>query len=81
MSKEQKGVEKSVNDQITEKRKKLEEIHASMSVYMIQAVPRSKTIKINELQDRLEFRVKQYESQLLDEKIDIFTQVLTILKS
>lgn len=81
MIKEKKAKEVSINEQIVEKRKKLEEIHASMSVHMMVQQPRSKAVKINELQERLEFRVKQYESQLLDEKIGIFSEVLTILRS
>lgn len=72
--------EPTIDQRIIEKRNKLIEIHGVLSIYLAQELSFKQKAKATELQDRLEFRVKQYEEKLLDEKIDIYQQVLKIVK-
>jgi len=70
-----------IDKSIDEKREKLNELSAIIALRMdMQKYPVSIKGKVQELQDRLEYRTKQYESQLLDEKIDIYEQVIKHLK-
>ena len=69
-----------IHKKVERKNKELTEIHASMAVYMSVQQPRDVIAKVNELQSRLEFRLLQYEDQLLDEKIKIYKEVLSLLK-
>lgn len=71
---------KSIENQLIEKRKKLEEIHGSLAVWFLKDMTHEQRSKVSELQDRLFFRTQQYELKLLDEKIDIYSQALNILK-
>lgn len=72
--------EKSLATQIKEERDKLANIHGTMALHMNKAHPQKTIAKVQELQDRLEFRVANYELQLLKEKTDIYGQVLDIIK-
>jgi hypothetical protein len=51
-----------------------------MAVYLTQKLPREKVVRVDELQERLEFRTKQAELPLLTDKINIYGEVLNILK-
>lgn len=70
-----------IDQLIKARRDELYGIHGTMAVLLALPVPSHKKSKIGELQDRLEFRVKQYELKLLEEKVDIFGQVLKVLKN
>lgn len=72
--------EKTIEQRIAEKRNKLIDIHGSLAIYMMQEILPSKRAKAVELQDRLDFRVKDAEEKLLDEKIAIYQQLLDLLK-
>lgn len=70
----------SLIDSVFEKREKLKEIHAALSVYMGTNLSKKTMAQMKEKQDRLEYRVMQYEDQLLDEKIKIYQETLNIAK-
>lgn len=70
----------TIDQRISEKRDKLYEIHAAMSIHFQKELTREQRAEASILQDRLEFRTKAYEEQLLDEKIDIFTKVLAVIR-
>lgn len=71
----------NIDKSIDEKRKELEGLSSTITLRMgMQKFPISVKAKVQELQDRLEFRIKQYENQLLDEKIDTYKQVVKHLK-
>jgi hypothetical protein len=72
--------DKSIDERIVEKRDELLKIHASLAIYLLQQVSSSTQGKVQELQDRLEYRVKEYEEKLLDEKIVVYNKVLKLLK-
>ena len=74
-------IPKKIEDIVKEKRDELLKVHASMAVYMMKEVSRDKKAKIRILQDKLEYRTFEYESQLLTEKINIYKDVLSVLKS
>ncbi len=69
-----------IDTRIREKRQRLVETAASLSVYMAMQHKPSVVAKVQELQDRLEFRTKQYEEQLLDEKVAIYKECLSLIK-
>lgn len=71
---------KSIETRIMEKRAKLEEIHTSLAVYMLQDMTFEKKAKVAELQDRLFFRTQNAEEALLNDKIDLYSQALSVLK-
>jgi len=70
----------TLTSEMVDKRKKLEEIASSIALYMLQQHPREKAAEISVLKDRLHFRTLVAENALLDEKIDIYSQVLKVLK-
>lgn len=70
----------NIDTRIIQKRNKLIDIHASIGVYSLNGLSYEARAKGLELQDRLEFRTKQYEEKLLDEKIEIYSELLKILK-
>lgn len=72
--------EKPIDQQIKENREQLEELAISLSIYMATHHLPSTIAKVNELQDRLEFRVKQYENELLKEKVGIYRECLGHVK-
>jgi len=68
-------------DDVMKMKKELQEVHASLSVYMsVELSPEAKS-EIVVLQDRLEFRVLQYEGELLKEKISIYKESLKLAKN
>ncbi|HED38067.1 MAG TPA: hypothetical protein ENI76_07470 [Ignavibacteria bacterium] len=73
--------EKPLIDIVLEMKKELQEIHASLSVYIIVKHSRETITEINNLQDRLEYRILKYEEQLLKEKINIYKQALKLAKN
>lgn len=72
--------EKSIEEQITDARNKLIEIHATLSMYLKMDIPDHKRAEVSYLQDRLEFRTKHYELLLLKEKIDIYGKAVKLLR-
>lgn len=73
--------EKPIDEQIQDNRQALLELAASLSIYMMTPQLPSVTAKVAELQDRLEFRTKQYENELLKEKVKIYKECLKLVKS
>ena len=71
----------TIYERIKAKRAELSNVHAVMTIHMQKRLTAQQTSKINELQDRLEFRVAQYEEQLLEEKIKVYREALTILRT
>lgn len=67
-------------DDILKKRKELGELSATIGVYLGMGLSPNAVAEINYLQERLEFRITQFEDQLLGEKIDIYKQVLAIAR-
>jgi stress response protein YsnF len=73
--------EKSIDERIKEKRNELVDVHGVLALHMSKELTYSQRAKASELQDRLEFRLKQYEEKLLDEKLEIYKEVVKTLKS
>lgn len=69
-----------INKRITAKRNKLYEIHASIAVYGMNGLTFEQKAKGNELEDRLHFRILQAEEQLLNDKIDLYGELLRVIK-
>lgn len=72
--------DKTIQEQIKEEYDKLAAIHATIATRMLMRHPLHKTAKVNELQERLEFRLQQHELNLVKEKVAIYEEVATILK-
>ncbi len=71
-----------IDKQIEIKRAKLMELQSKIApLANAGGTVGRKSLKVNALQDKLELRVKQFELALLDEKIPIFEEVLSILKN
>ena len=70
----------TIEQRISKKRDRLCEIHASIAVYGMSGLSQIQRIKGRELEDRLQFRILQAEEQLLDDKIDIYSVLLKIIK-
>lgn len=71
---------KPIDEQIKEARQTLSEIAASLGIYMQVHQPPKVVGRVQELQDRLEFRTKQYELELLKEKVSIYKECLSLIK-
>jgi hypothetical protein len=72
--------ETPITQQVEELRNRLTELAASLSIYMMSYHPQSVVAGVKELQDRLEYRIYEYELQLLQEKINIYEKCLNLLK-
>lgn len=72
---------KSIYQRIDDKRNKLIEIHGSLAIWFQTDIPYSKKAKVKELQDRLDFRILEAEESLLDDKLQIYGEVLSIVKA
>lgn len=72
--------EKSIHERIKEKRDKLIDIHASMALHLAKNLTHTQRAKAQELQDRLEYRIFEYEEKLLDEKLGIYKQLLDTIR-
>lgn len=73
--------EKTIDERIHEKRGTLIGIHGALAVHMLKKLRIDQKARVSELQDRLEFRIKEAEEQLLDDKIGIYQECLNVLKS
>lgn len=69
-----------IHKRIETKRNMLYDIHASIAVYGMSGLTIEQKIKGRELEDRLQFRILQAEEQLLDDKINIYKELLRIIK-
>lgn len=67
-------------DRIIAKRKELQETQAILSMYFGMMLSDRTVAAIRVLQDRLEFRVAQYEEALLDDKIKIYKEAVAAAK-
>lgn len=70
----------NIQKRIIAKRNRLYDIHASIAVYGMNGLTYAQKAKGNELEDRLQFRIQEAEEKLLDDKIDIYQELLRILK-
>jgi hypothetical protein len=68
-------------ERLVAKRKELAEIHATLDVYFGMGLsPRAGTA-ISVLQERLEYRTMQAELQLLEDKIALYGEALTVARN
>ena len=72
--------EEDLTKRISDKRDKLAEIHASIAIMGMQELTMEQKAKGRELEDRLHYRTLVAEDKLLDEKIDLFSQLLKVLR-
>ncbi len=74
---------KQLIDVVFKKKEELKKIHAALELNMNMDInlSRETVAKIKTLEDRLEYRVLQYDDQLLTEKIAMYKQALEIVKN
>lgn len=70
----------TIDQRIMKKRDKLYSIHASIAVYGMNGLTMEQKAKGRELEDRLEYRIKDAEEKLLDDKIAIYSELLRVIK-
>lgn len=71
---------RTIDDEIKAAFDRLTEVHATIAVRMLIEHPQYKIAEVNDLQSRLEYRMKQAELAVLRDKVDIYEQVCEILK-
>ena len=72
---------KQLIDVVMEMKQELQEVYASLSIYLNTKISSKTKSEIIVLQDRLEFRMLKYEEQILKEKIQIYKEALKLAKN
>lgn len=72
--------EAGMRKRIEQKKDKLASIFASIEIYGMKGLNLAQKSKGKDLEDRLLFRTLQAEEELLDDKIEIYSELLRIIK-
>jgi len=68
-----------MNDTLKKKQQRIKELGALISIHG-ERITHATKAKIQELQDRLTFRLEEWEEKGMDMKIEIMEEVLTLLQ-